>query len=27
VLGDEHPDTLTSANSLAFDLTQLGLHE
>jgi hypothetical protein len=27
VLGDDHPDTLTSASNLAADLTNLGEHE
>ena len=27
VLGDDHPDTLTSANNLATDLAALGEHE
>ena len=27
VLGDDHPDTLTSANNLAVDLRELGEHE
>jgi hypothetical protein len=27
VLGDDHPDTLTSANSLVIDLAALGEHE
>ena len=27
VLGDDHPDTLTSAHNLAFDLRNLGEHQ
>jgi uncharacterized protein HemY len=27
VLGDDHPDTLNSANNLAINLRQLGEHE
>jgi hypothetical protein len=27
VLGDDHPDTLVSANNLAADLRALGKHE